>query len=163
MSPRGLSYGEDFEYTILKAIEFLVSIRVNDFYTASSIFNNKREARGGAEIGRSIRSSDNLCGWAAVLVRLTLLLPARSADCKKSLLPFGRRGGIASGPLNAPCLLSLLLGFAGGLSCSLGRFRGRSLCGLACYRLASDPLSFCDPDVAGCDDLPPKTRVHSRS
>ena len=82
-----------------------------------------------------------------------LLLPARSADRKKSLLPFGRRGGIAPGLLNAPRLSGLLLGFAGGLRCSLGSFRGRSLCGLACYRLASDPLSFRDPDVAGCDDL----------
>ena len=82
-----------------------------------------------------------------------LLLPARSADRKKSLLPFGRRGGIASGLLNAARLSSLLLGFAGSSSRSLGRFRGGSLCGFACYRLASDPLSFCDPDVAGCDDL----------
>jgi hypothetical protein len=72
---------------------------------------------------------------------------------RKSLLPFGRRAGIASGLLNAPCLSSLLLGFAGGLSFSLGSFRGCSLCGFACYRLASDPLSFCDPDVASCDDL----------
>jgi hypothetical protein len=30
-----------------------------------------------------------------------LLLPARSADRKKSLLPFGRRGGLESGLLNA--------------------------------------------------------------
>jgi len=91
---------------------------------------------------------------AALLVSLALfLLPARSADRKKSLLPFGRHGGIASGLLNAPRLSSLLLGFAGGLSCSLGSFRGRLLCGLACHRLASDPLSFRDPDVAGGDDL----------
>ena len=82
-----------------------------------------------------------------------LVLPARSADRKKSLLPFGRRGGIESGLLNAPRLLSLLLGFAGGFSCSLGSFRGRSLCGFARYRLASDSLSFRDPDVAGGDDL----------
>ena len=44
---------------------------------------------------------------------------------------------------------------AGGLSRSLGSFRGRSLCGFACYRLASDPLSFRNPDVAGGDDLGP--------
>jgi hypothetical protein len=88
-----------------------------------------------------------------VPLALLLLLPTRSADRKKSLLPFGRRGGIASGLLNAPRLSRLLLGFAGGLSCGFGSFRGRSLCGFACYRLASDPLSFCDPDVAGCDDL----------
>jgi hypothetical protein len=74
-----------------------------------------------------------------------LLLPARSANRKKSLLPFGRRGGVESGLLNAPRLSGLLLGFAGGLSCSLGSFRGRSLCGFARYRLASDPLSFRDP------------------
>jgi len=82
-----------------------------------------------------------------------LLFPARSADRKKSLLPFGRRGGVESGLLNAPRLSSLLLGFAGRLSCSLGSFRGRSICDFACYRLASDPLAFRDPDVAGGDDL----------
>jgi hypothetical protein len=82
-----------------------------------------------------------------------LLFPARSADRKKSLLPFGCRGSIEPGLLKAPRLSSLLLGFAGGLSCSLGGFRGSSLCGLACYRLASDPLSFRDPDIAGGDDL----------
>ena len=59
-----------------------------------------------------------------------LLLPARSADRKKSLLPFGRRGRLESGLLDAPRLSSLLLGFASRLSCSLGSFRGRSLCGL---------------------------------
>jgi hypothetical protein len=85
-------------------------------------------------------------------VPLALLLPARSADRKKSLLPFGRRG-ITSGLRNAPSLSSLLLGLAGGLSCSLGSFRGRSLCGLTFYRLASDPLAFRNPDVAGGDDL----------
>ena len=82
-----------------------------------------------------------------------LFLPACSADRKKSLLPFGRRSGLESGLLNAPRLSSLLLGFAGRLSCSLGSFRGRSLCGFACYRLASNPFSFRDPDVAGGDDL----------
>jgi len=56
---------------------------------------------------------------------LALLLSARSADRKKSLLPFGRRGGLVSGLLNAPRLLSLLIGFASRLSCSLGSFRGR--------------------------------------
>jgi hypothetical protein len=82
-----------------------------------------------------------------------LLLPARSADRKKSL-QFGRRGGVESGLLNEPRLSSLLLGFASRLEgCSLGSFRGRSFCGFARYRLASDPLSFRDPDVAGCDDL----------
>ena len=82
-----------------------------------------------------------------------LLLPARSADRKKSLFPFGRGGGLESGLLSALRLSCLLLGFAGSLSCSLGSFRGSSLCGFACYRLASDSLSFRDPDVAGGDDL----------
>jgi hypothetical protein len=86
-------------------------------------------------------------GWCLAILAL-LFLPARSADRKKSLLPFGRRGGISSGLLKAPCRLSFVFGFADGLSCSLARF-----CGFACYRLASDPLSLCDPDVAGCDDL----------
>jgi hypothetical protein len=81
------------------------------------------------------------------------LLPARSADRKKSLLPFGRRGGVESGLLNPPRLSSLLLGFASRLSCSLGSFRGRSFCGSACYRFASGSLSFRDPDIAGGDDL----------
>jgi hypothetical protein len=88
-----------------------------------------------------------------------LLLPARSADRKKSLLPFSRRGGVESGLLNAPRLSSLLRRFAGCLSCSLGSFCGRSLCGFARYRLASGPLSFRDPDVAGCDDL--RSSLHS--
>ena len=82
-----------------------------------------------------------------------LFLPACSADRKKSLFPFGRRGGIESGLLNAPRIASLLFGFASRLSCSLGCFHGRSLCGFACYRLASNPFSFRDPDVAGGDDL----------
>jgi hypothetical protein len=90
---------------------------------------------------------------AALVSLALLLLPARSADRKKSLLPFGRRGGIEPGLLNAPRLLSLLLGSVGGLSCSLVGFRGSSLCGLACCPLASDPLAFRDPDVAGGDDL----------
>jgi len=60
-----------------------------------------------------------------------LFLPACSADRKKSRFPFGRRGSIESGPLNAPRLASLLFGFAGRLSCSLGSFRGRSLCAAA--------------------------------
>ena len=111
-------------------------------------------------MGRSIRSGNNLCGWAAVLVSLALLLfPARSADRKKSLLPFGRHGGIESSLLNAPRLSSLFLGFASRLSCSLGSFSGRSICGLACCSLASDPLSFRDPDVAGGDDL--RARLYS--
>src|SRR6516165_1026011 len=88
---------------------------------------------------------------AALMSFALLLLPARFADRKKSLLPFGRRGGVESGLLNAPRLSSLLLGFASRRS--LSRFRGRSLCGVACYRLASDSLSFRDPDVAGGDDL----------
>ena len=96
--------------------------------------------------------ADGAKGGCCSLVPLALLLPARSADRKKGLLPFGRRGGIASGLLNAARLSSLLLGFAGSSSRSLGSFRGRSLCGFACYRLAPDPLSFCDPDVACCDD-----------
>ena len=36
-----------------------------------------------------------------------LLLPARSADRKKSLLPLGRRGGLESGLLNAQANLTL--------------------------------------------------------
>ena len=68
-----------------------------------------------------------------LLVSLALLLlPARSADRKESLLPFGGRGGIEAGLLNALRFSSLLLGFAGRLSRSLGSFCGRSLCGLAC-------------------------------
>ena len=90
---------------------------------------------------------------AALMSLALLLLPARSADRKKSLLPFGRRGGVYSGLLNTPRLSSLLLDFACLLSCCLRSFRGRSLCGFACYRLASDSLSFRDPDVAGGDDL----------
>ena len=82
-----------------------------------------------------------------------LLLPARSADRKESLFPFRRRGGIESGLLNAPSPSSLFLGFTSRLNCSLGSFRGRTFCGLARYSLASDPLSFRDPDVAGGDDL----------
>jgi hypothetical protein len=81
------------------------------------------------------------------------LLPARSADRKESLFPFRRRGGIESGLLNAPSLSSLFLGFTSRLNCSLGSFRGRTLCGLARYSLAFDPLSFRDPDVAGSDDF----------
>ena len=104
--------------------------------------------------------ADFMARAAAALVSLALLLfPARFADRKESLLPFGRRGGIASGLLNAPRLSSLLLGFTGGLRCSLGSFRGRSLCGLTFYRLASDPLSFRNPDVAGGDDL--RSRLYS--
>jgi hypothetical protein len=99
-------------------------------------------------------------GGYCFLVALALLfLSACSADRKKSLLPFGRRGGIASGLLNAPRLARILLGLAGGLRRGLGRFRGRSLCGFACHRLASDPVSFCDPDVAGCNDL--RSSLHS--
>jgi hypothetical protein len=90
---------------------------------------------------------------AAALVSLALLLlPARFADRKKSLL-FGR-GGVESGLLKEPRLPSHLLGFAGRLEGGgLGSFLRRSLCGFVRYRLASDPLSFRDPDVAGCDDL----------
>ena len=87
------------------------------------------------------------------LNRVALLLPARSADRKESLFPFRRRGGIESGLLNAPSLSSVFLGFTSRLNCSLGSFRGRTLCGLARYSLASDPLSFRDPDVAGSDDF----------
>jgi hypothetical protein len=84
---------------------------------------------------------------------LLLLLPARSADRKKSL-QFGRRGGVEPGLLKEPSLSILLLGFAGRLEgCSLGSFRGRSLCGFSRYRLAFNLLSLRDPDVAGCDDL----------
>ena len=95
------------------------------------------------------------------LVSLALLLfPGRSADRKERLLPCGRRRGIESGLLNAPRLFSLLLGFAGCLSCSLGSFYGRSLCGLARYHLALGPLSFRDPDVAGSDNL--RSSLYSR-
>jgi len=104
--------------------------------------------------------ADFMARAAAALVSLALLLfPARFADRKESLLPFGRRGGGESRLLNAPRLSSLLLGFAGGLSRSLGSFRSRSLCGFARHRLASDPLSFRDPDVAGGDDL--RSRLYS--
>ena len=82
--------------------------------------------------------ADFMARAAAALVSLALLLfPARFADRKESLL----------------------LGFAGGLSRSLGSFRSRSLCGFARHRLASDPLSFRDPDVAGGDDL--RSRLYS--
>jgi len=73
-----------------------------------------------------------------------LRLPAHSAESKNSL-PFGRRGGVES---------SLLVDLACRLvSCSLGSFRSGSLRGFARHRLASVPLSFRDPDVAGRDDL----------
>ena len=90
-----------------------------------------------------------------------LLFPARSADRKKGLLPFGRRRGIASGLLNAARLSSLLLGFAGSSSRSLGSFRGRSLCGFTCYRLAPDPLSFCDGEEETMA-IPEKQRIRKR-
>ena len=97
--------------------------------------------------------ADFMARAAAALVSLALLLSARSADRKESLLPFGGRGGIEAGLLNALRFSSLLLGFAGRLSRSLGSFRGRSLCGFARYHLAPGPLSFRDPDVAGGDNL----------
>jgi hypothetical protein len=104
--------------------------------------------------------ADFMARAAAALASLALLLfPARSTDRIKSLLPLGRRGGIESRLLNASRLSSFLLGFAGGLSRGLGSFRGRSLCGFARYRLASDPLSLRDPDIAGCDDL--RSRLYS--
>src|ERR1700760_4497418 len=91
---------------------------------------------------------------AAALGSLSLfLLSARSADRKKNL-HFCRRGGVQSGLLKEPCLSSLLLSFARRLEgCSLGSLRCRLLRGFSRHRLASDPLAFRDPDVAGCDDL----------
>ena len=76
-----------------------------------------------------------------------LLLPARSADPKESLFPFGRRGGIESGLLNAPSVSSLLLGFTSRLNCSLGSFRGRSLCGLFCA--SDDPHTGTAAELVG--------------
>ena len=82
-----------------------------------------------------------------------LRLPAHSAESKNSL-PFGRRGGVESGLLGEPRRSSLLVDLACRLvSCSLGSFRSCSLRGFARHRLASVPLSFRDPDVAGRDDL----------
>jgi hypothetical protein len=67
---------------------------------------------------------------------------------------FGRRGGVESGLLIEPRHSGLLLGLACRLeSRSLGSFHRRSLCGFVRYHLASDPLSFRDPDVAGRGDL----------
>jgi len=106
------------------------------------------------------RAMAKLARTAAALVSLALLLfPARSTDRKKGLFPFGRGGGLESGLLNAPRLSCILLGFAGRLNCGLGSLRGRSLCGFACDRLASEPLSFRHPDVAGGDDL--RSRLYS--
>jgi hypothetical protein len=90
------------------------------------VANSSNHARSRDRLGQR-----KLARAAAALMSLALLLPARFADRKKSLLPFGRRGGLESGLLNAPRLSSLLLGFASRLRCSLGRFRGRSLCGFA--------------------------------
>ena len=97
---------------------------------------------------------------SVVLMSLALLLfPARSADRKKSF-PLGLRGGLEPGLLKAPRFSNLVLGFAGRLeSYSLGSLRGRSLRGFTRHRLASEPLSFRDPDVAGCDDL--RSRLYS--
>jgi hypothetical protein len=82
-----------------------------------------------------------------------LRLPAHSAEGKNSL-PFGRRGGGESGLLGEPRRAILLFDLACRLvSRSLGSFRSCSLCGFARHRLASIPLSFRDPDVAGRDDL----------
>jgi hypothetical protein len=82
-----------------------------------------------------------------------LRLPAHPAESKNSL-PFGRRGGVDAGLLTEPRRSSLLLGLACRLeSRSLGSFRRCSLCGFARHRLASVPLSFRDPDVAGRNDL----------
>ena len=103
------------------------------------------------------RITDGKLSWAAAaLVSLALplpRLPAHSA-ARKNSFPFGRRGGLESGLLNEPRLSSLLLGFAFRVeSRSFGSFRGRSFYGFTRYRLASEPLSFSDPNVAGCDDL----------
>src|SRR6516165_6750199 len=56
---------------------------------------------------------------AALMSFALLLLPARSADRKKSLLPFGRRGGVESGLLNAPRLSKVDLVLAESLLVSL--------------------------------------------
>jgi len=112
---------------------------------------NVEDQLDSAHIGGEARAK--LARAVGALVSLALLLSARSADRKESLLPFGGRGGIEAGLLNALRFSSLLLGFAGRLSRSLGSFRGRSLCGFARYHLAPGPLSFRDPDVAGGDNL----------
>ena len=113
---------------------------------------NVEDQLDSAHIGGEARAK--LARAVGALVSLALLLlSARSADRKESLLPFGGRGGIEAGLLNALRFSSLLLGFTGRLSCSLSSFRGRSLCCFACYRLASNPFSFRDQDVAGGDDL----------
>ena len=97
---------------------------------------NVEDQLDSAHIGGEARAK--LARAVGALVSLALLLlPARSADRKESLL----------------------LGFAGRLSCSLGSFRGRSLCGFARYHLAPGPLSFRDPDVAGGDNL--RSSLHS--
>jgi hypothetical protein len=119
---------------------------------------NVEDQLDSAHIGGEARAK--LARAVGALVSLALLLlSARSADRKESLLPFGGRGGIEAGLLNALRFSSLLLGFAGRLSRSLGSFRGRSLCGFARYHLAPGPLSFRDPDVAGGDNL--RSSLHS--
>ena len=90
---------------------------------------NVEDQLDSAHIGGEARAK--LARAVGALVSLALLLSARSADRKESLLPFGGRGGIEAGLLNALRFSSLLLGFAGRLSRSLGSFRGRSLCGFA--------------------------------
>ena len=69
--------------------------------------------------------SAKLAKAAAALTSLALLLPARSADRKKSLLPFGRRRGGESGLLNAPRLSSFFL--TAGLSRRSRRKEGRRM------------------------------------
>src|SRR5215472_11347929 len=52
MSLRGLSYGEDFEYTILRAIELLVSVAVNGFHTASVVSPRRGRMQRATASGR---------------------------------------------------------------------------------------------------------------
>src|ERR1700755_1132310 len=116
--------------------------------------NRLPEARTGIGVEGQNGVRTGAMANAAALGSLSLfLLSARSADRKKNL-HFGRRGGVQSGLLKEPCLSSLLLSLARRLEgCSLGSLRWRLLRRFSRYRLASDPLAFRDPDVAGCDDL----------
>jgi hypothetical protein len=109
--------------------------------------NGGPEGRDGAHAGYDPTEVEITLASPALL-----RLPARSAESKNSL-PFGRRGGVESGLLGEPGRSSLLFDLACRLeSRSLGSFCSGALCSFARHRLASVPLSFCDPDVAGRDD-----------
>ena len=98
------------------------------------------------------RLPDRLCPLRFFFFRPALRI-ARRASSRSAA------AAASSHLLNAPRFSSLLLGFAGRLSCSLASFRGRSLCGFTRYQLAPGPLSFRDPDVAGGDNL--RSSLHS--